>query len=142
MTTNQIRYWYEPEGAHVGKGWVFDRVAFLAYARHEPGTKPVFTFHSESDGEWTNTVQLDPTPPMRAPGQWIADGVSFYTYPTKRNSAELQPVWRYWSILTDDTGIARKKPVTLLVINTNQFDQERIGWIRDQILFYALPFEA
>jgi hypothetical protein len=124
----------------MGKGWVLDTVAFLAYSRREPDTLPVFAFHSERAGEWTNTLQLDSTPPLIGAGQWISDGISFYTYPSSRNQTALQPVWRYWNVLTRDLSM-RHQRFTQLLINRNDLEYQREGWIRDQIVFYALPYE-
>lgn len=140
-STNEIRYWYEPDGVPMGKGWVFDTVAFLAYSKREPGTKPVYAFHSELYGEWTNTLQLDSLPPLIGAKQWIPDGISFYTYPVPKNSKELQPVWRYWSGLLDNATDGLTQYRTYLVINKYGYEEQRPGWIRDQILFYALPYE-
>ena len=141
-STNEIRYWYEPEDGQMGKGWVFDTVAFLAYSRREPGTKPVFSFHSEMYGEWTNTLQFDPMPPLIGAKQWIPDGISFYTYPLARDSKELQPVWRYWDGLMTNSTDEVTQYRTFLVIQKNGYEEEQpAGWIRDQILFYALPYE-
>ena len=140
-STNEIRYWYEPEDGQMGKGWVFDTVAFLAYGKREPGTNPVFSFHSEMNGEWTNTLQLDSMPPMIGAKQWIPDGISFYTYPIQRNSKELQPVWRYWNGVLNNTDEINQYR-TFLVIHKDGYEEEHpVGWIRDQILFYALPYE-
>lgn len=137
--SSEVRYWYEPDGGNMGKGWNFDAVAFLAYSKRELGTQPVYSFHSETAGEWSNTLQLDSTPPMIGTEHWISDGISFYTYPTLTNSHELQPVWRYWNALKNSTS---HKRLTFLVVDKTDFEQERIGWMRDQVLFYALPYEA
>jgi hypothetical protein len=141
MSSKRTRYWYEPEGGAMGKGWHYDKVAFLAYSQREVDTKPVFAFHSELAGEWTNTLQMDPTRPAIGTDQWIPDGISFYTYTASKQSKELQPVWRYWNVINSNTTEDVSRCLTLLAISKHDHDEHRPGWIRDQILFYALPYE-
>ena len=84
--TKSIRYWYEPEGGRMGVGWIFDEYIFQAYNKSDSNTDPVYAFHSEIRSIWTNTIQMDPKPPLMGSDQWIPDGVSFYAYKTPMNS--------------------------------------------------------
>ena len=126
----------------MGEGWTFDGVAFLAYTRHEPDTIPIYSYHTETAGEWTNTLRTDLVPPAIRRERWIADGISFYAYPSAMNSTLLQPVWRYWSASKDNRLQVNSKRVTFFLINRHSNVSAPPGWIRDRILFYALPFET
>jgi len=140
--TKSIRYWYEPEGGHMGAGWNFDEFIFQAYNKSESDTEPVYAFHSEVRSIWTNTVQMDPKSPIIGNDQWISDGVSFYAYKTSLNSSELHPVFRYWNILKEGATDATETRITFLTMKAEDNDDEdRSGWTFDTILFYALPIE-
>jgi len=140
--TNKIRYWYEPEGGQMGTGWVFDGFIFQAYSKPEYNTRPVYAFHSELRSVWTNTIQMDPQPPVIGNDQWISDGVSFYTYKTSMNSTKLQPVVRYWNTLKKGAKDSHEIHITYLTMKEkNNDDKNRSRWTFDNILFYALPIE-
>jgi len=140
--TKSTRYWYEPEGGHMGTGWIFDGFIFQAYNKSESDTEPVYAFHSEIRSIWTNTVQMDPKSPVIGNDQWISDGVSFYAYKTSLNSTELQPVFRYWNKLKAGATDATETRITYLTMKEEENDDEdQSRWTFDNILFYALPIE-
>ncbi|CAF3432990.1 unnamed protein product [Rotaria sp. Silwood1] len=116
--TKDTRYWYEPEGGRMGFGWTFDGFIFQAYNKSESNTEPVYAFHSEIRTIWTNTIQIDPKPPIIGYEQWIPDGVSFYAFKTSMNSSELQPVVRYWNKLKPGTTDATETRISYLIIQT------------------------
>ncbi|CAF2438077.1 unnamed protein product [Rotaria sp. Silwood2] len=116
--SKEIRYWYEPEGGHMGFGWIFDGFIFQAYNKSESNTEPVYAFHSEIRGIWTNTIQMDPKPPIIGYDQWTPDGVSFYAYKTSMNSTELQPIVRYWNKLKPGTTDATETRISYIMIKT------------------------
>lgn len=124
----------------MGVGWTFDGYIFQAYDKSEPDTEPVYAFHSEVRSIWTNTIQMDPKPPVIGNDQWISDGVSFYAYKTSMNSTELQPVWRYWNKLTSSTTDSTEIRIAYLTMEVkDNNNKDRLEWIRDEILFYAFP---
>ncbi|CAF1103131.1 unnamed protein product [Rotaria sordida] len=140
--TKETRYWYEPEGGHMGFGWIFDGFIFQAYNKSETNTEPVYAFHSEIRAIWTNTIQMDPKPPIIGYEQWISDGVLFYAYKTSMNSSELQPIVRYWNKLKPGTTDATETRITYLMIKTENNDfEDQSEWTFDKILFYVLPIE-
>ncbi len=142
LQTKVIRYWYEPEGGHMGAGWTFDEFIFQAYNKSETDTEPVYAFHSEVRSIWTNTVQMDPRSPIIGNDQWIPDGVSFYAYQTSMNSTELQPVFRYWNKLKPDATDTTEIRITYLTMKKEDSnDGDQLEWTFDNILFYALPIK-
>jgi hypothetical protein len=142
LPTKSIRYWYEPEGGHMGTGWTFDGFIFQAYNKSESDTEPVYAFHSEVRSIWTNTVQMDPKSPIVGNDQWIPDGVSFYAYKTLLNSTRLQPVFRYWNKLKPGATDVTETRITYLTMKEeDNNDEDRSGWTFDNVLFYALPIE-
>jgi len=128
----------------MGLGWAFDGYVFQAYSKPVPGTEPVYSFHSEIRGLWTNTVQLDPRSPIIGESQWIPDGISFYAHKSPMNSTDLRPVFRYWNrirpSLTNDIEV-RSTYLTIKVEEEDNNNIVRTDWIFDNILFYVLPFD-
>ncbi len=140
--TNKIRYWYEPQGGQMGSGWSFDGFICQAYLKPEYNTGPVYAFHSEIRSIWTNTIHMDPKPPIIGNDQWISDGVSFYAHRTSMNSTELQPVFRYWNTLKKGVANTNEIRITYLTMKgKSNDDKDRSEWTFDDILFYALPVE-
>lgn len=124
----------------MGFGWKFDGFMFQVYNKSEPDTEPVYGFHSEIRAVWTNTVQMDPRPPIVGSDQWISDGVICYGYRTSMNSTELQPVFRYWNKLQPGITDHIKTRITYLTAKTQDKNvEDHSEWIFDKILFYALP---
>jgi hypothetical protein len=140
--SDQARYWYEPEGGHMGTGWTFDQVAFIGYSKQERNTEPVYAFHTETRGIWTNTLQMDPRPPVIGGDQWISDGISFYAYKTSMDSPLLQPVWRYWNKIKASASDATETRTTFLTMKKDHIEDILSGWTLDDIIFYALPFKG
>ncbi|CAF0884477.1 unnamed protein product [Adineta steineri] len=139
LQTKTIRYWYETENGHMGDGWTFDKYIFQAYDKTQLNTQPVYSFHSEIRSIWTNTIQMDPKPPLIGNDQWIPDGVSFYAYKTLINSTELQPVVRYWNRLKPGATDLTETRISYLTTDDNNMDP--LEWIRDDIIFYAFPIK-
>ncbi|CAF3457383.1 unnamed protein product [Rotaria socialis] len=138
--TKEARYWYQLEGGRMGAGWKFDRFIFQAYNNSATDTEPVYAFHSEIRAAWTNTIQMDPRPPIIGDDQWVSDGLLFYAYKTPMNSTELQPVSRYWNKLKSGATDATETRVTYLTIKTQDEDiDSRLEWSFDKVLFYVLP---
>jgi hypothetical protein len=120
----------------MGSGWRDDGVVFLAYAEQKPNTVPVHLFHSESKGIWTNTVQLEASPPSLGNNQWKYDGVLFYAYNSSTNMPRVTPVWRYWNRINYGTEDVRQPRCAFLSIGqslTNDLPE----WILDRPLFYV-----
>ncbi len=136
---SQTRYWYQPQNERMGSGWIWDCIIFRAYSKQEPGTEPVYGYHSEVSGAWHNTVQMDLTLPMIDDNQWKSDGVKFYCYNTSMGSEKLQPIRRYWRKYEHDLNRASSRRIYMLTTKTE--DKVQSGWIFDKIVFYALPPE-
>jgi hypothetical protein len=120
----------------MGPGWTWDGIIFRAYSKQEPGTEPVYEYHSEVSGVWHNTVQMDPMPPVSDDNQWIFSKVRFYCYKTSMGSKKLQPIRRYWRKYENNSDDARSRRIYKLTTKTEDGEQSR--WIFDKILFYAL----
>ncbi|CAF1048259.1 unnamed protein product [Adineta steineri] len=138
LQTKTIRYWYETENGHMGDGWTFDKYIFQAYDKTQLNTQPVYSFHSEIRSIWTNTIQMDPKPPVIGNDQWIPDGVSFYAYKTLINSTELQPVVRYWNRLKP--GATDLTETRISYLTTDDVNVDQLEWIRTLSVSPGDPF--
>lgn len=138
--THETRYWYHTVGSIMGDGWVFDRVLCQGYIREKPDTISIRAFHSEAQGMWTNTLQIESNPLPIGNNQWKYDGTLFYAYNTSMNSSLLKPVWRYWNRInlgTEDVSEPRRSYLQLGDI----VDDDLPDWRLDRILFYAFSPE-
>jgi hypothetical protein len=136
LKTNQTRYWYNTAGTDMGGGWILEGIIFQAYIRQKPDTVPIQSFHSETKGIWTNTIQLESTRPPLGNNEWKYDGSPFYVYNTSMNSSLLKPVWRYWNRIHHGTEDVAEPRRTFLCMSDIAYD-DRPEWILDRILFYA-----
>lgn len=136
LRTRKVRYWYHILGTSMGSGWIFDRIICRAYIRPKPDTCPIRAYHSEKDGTWTNTLQIESNPMPIGNNQWIYDGTPFYAYKTSMNSSLLKPVWRYWNRInygTEDVSEPRRSYLRM----GDSDDDELSDWKLDRIIFYA-----
>lgn len=120
----------------MGSGWTFDGILCQGYSRQKPDTVPIQAFHSEEDGIWSNTLQIDMKPLPIGSNQWLYDGNLFYGYRTSMNSSLLKPVWRYWNKInygTEDVNEPRRSFLQMGdIVNDDLPD-----WKLDRIIFYA-----
>jgi hypothetical protein len=120
----------------MGADWIRDGILCEAYIRQKPDTVPIHAFHSETNGIWTNTIQMELTPLPIGNNQWKYDGIPFYAYKTSMNSTLLKPVWRYWNRINYGTEDVREPRRSYLRMG-DIVDDDLPGWRLDRILFYA-----
>lgn len=134
--THEIRYWYDIAGSSMGSGWIFDGILCQGYSRQKLDTVPIHAFHSEGDGIWLNTLQIELAPIPIGNNQWKYDGIPFYAYKTSMNSSLLKPVWRYWNRIKHGTEDANEPRRSFLRMG-DIVNDDLPGWRLDRIVFYA-----
>jgi len=80
--------------------WTFEGAVYYAYTRaSEPNLLPVYEFSSQTLGSYFYTInEAEKDKLINKYAQvWKLEGPAFYAYPTGKQPAGTQPVYRFWS---------------------------------------------
>ena len=101
------------------------------------GTRPVYRFRSAVHGGAFWTISEDEKDRLltHRQGTWDYQGIDFYAYPRPRGASGLQPIYRFWSPVSDN-HLYTIDPTDRATIAT---DDPEAQWQAEGVAFYAFP---
>jgi hypothetical protein len=75
--------------------WVYEGVAWNAYATQEAGTLPVYRFYSDKTSVHFYTMNENEKAALMSGSTWFYEGVAYYAYPSANSGAT--PIYRLYN---------------------------------------------
>ncbi|MBE9039335.1 hypothetical protein IQ235_00810 [Oscillatoriales cyanobacterium LEGE 11467] len=108
----------------LGLGWIYDKIAFFAFEKPQPGMIPVHQYHTSHSYGWRFFLSTNPN----VGAGWIHDKVAFFSWETQQSGAI--PVYQYHTV----------GPYGWRFFLTTNSDFGA-GWIYDKVAFYAHQYD-